>query len=254
MAFDRSSSPEDLTLRPLIADILRTRYCLPNSLLLLESLTAVLPTRSRHKRAVRLLLSDGTLCIQALLTCDMHRFADTGELTEGCLVRLHIFELCEEEVEGGRMVYLRVEDFSVVGWCEEFEGVEGVEEPGLEAGASEVESEDDDGSQVSTAGDIAIRPDVEPEVPDSDEEASEPPATPPAQADLETIHESDFEDLDDFDPKTPPPKTPPQQQPSTPDLSIPSSFPDLSIPETPPLPAPVALPRDWTTPDRKSVV
>lgn len=252
---DSDPDSADLTLRPLIADILRTRYCVPDSLFLLESLSTLLPTRNPRKRAIRLLLSDGALCIQGLLTLDMHRFVDSGELTEGCLVRLHAFELCSEEVEGGkRMVYLCVEDFSVVGWCEEYARAQGLEKPSWLRPSllPEAESDDDDESgfdaqAFATKQSATTRPDPEHEAQGPDaEEGSEAPESPAPRPDPEAIHESDFEDLEDFEaPKPRLPETPPTPGP---DLSTPSSFPDLSIPETPPLPAPVALPRDWTSP------
>ena len=233
---DASDTSEDLTLRPLVADILRTRYCVPDSLFLLEGLEHLQPTRSTKWRAVRLVLGDGALCIQGLLTLDMHRYVDSGELVPGCLVRLHVFELCSESVEGGgKMVYLCVEDFTVVGWCEEFAALHALERPApFESSPPSVESDggaergyEGDGGAEETAA-INNLPEPEHETPNSDSNDDrldfEPskPATPPRPS----IPAFDDFDEDDF----------------------PSSIPESPTQLPQPLPPPVALSRNWTSP------
>lgn len=217
--------PDDLALRPLVADILRTRYCIPHSLFLLESLDTLQPTRSPKWRALRLLLSDGDLCLQALLTLSAHRFVDGGDVAPGCLLRLHDFEVCFEEVAGGRMVYLCVEDFSVVGWCEEYARVHGLERP-----------------------DVAVSP-LTPSQRDQDMESGprapateKAPITNPRLDPGREVQDSDSEDGFEAPRPADPPRTP------TPPALL-DDFP-LSIPESPPhpLPPPVALLRDWPTP------
>ncbi|KAI5862452.1 hypothetical protein GGS23DRAFT_100994 [Durotheca rogersii] len=125
---------------PLIADILRTGYCIPGSVFLVEGVDVVHTSRSKRWRAVRLLLGDGELCIQALLSADMHRYIDSGEVSFGSYVRLEKFRVewrdaaegkgngssdakgKEKEKSGGdqdaegSMVYLVVEDIVLVGW------------------------------------------------------------------------------------------------------------------------------------------
>ncbi|KAL2146084.1 hypothetical protein VTI28DRAFT_5177 [Corynascus sepedonium] len=100
--------------RPLIADILRTRYCLPGSVFLVESIDrrVLIPPhadgrdgrnghegRVRRRRAVRLLLGDGELCIQAFARGEIHGFVDGGSVYEGCYVRLDQFWLREGLVQ-----------------------------------------------------------------------------------------------------------------------------------------------------------
>ncbi|KAL2155427.1 hypothetical protein VTH82DRAFT_169 [Thermothelomyces myriococcoides] len=120
--------------RPLIADILRTRYCVPGSVFLVESIERCIPIpdpddedghggdgsggiegaaeqlerqqrrrRSREsrqsERTVRLLLGDGELCIQAFVRGEIHGFVDGGSVYEGCYVRVDRFWLGEELVE-----------------------------------------------------------------------------------------------------------------------------------------------------------
>ena len=100
---------------PFIAEVLRTRYCAPGSIVLVEGMDVVYPdlstiSRSRLRssgstsqswsqppmrrwRVVRLLLGDGNLCIQALLAPEMHRYMDAGEIALGSYIRLGRFRL-----------------------------------------------------------------------------------------------------------------------------------------------------------------
>lgn len=114
---------------PLIADILRTRYCVPGSVFLVEriELSVAVPSegrgkRRRRERVVRLLLGDGELCIQALIRPEYHCFVDGGMVYEGGYVKLDRFELGVWEGDGkqgdGKVVYLVVGDMVTVGWNE----------------------------------------------------------------------------------------------------------------------------------------
>ncbi|KAM0330768.1 hypothetical protein ACHAQA_003722 [Verticillium albo-atrum] len=110
---------------PLIADLLRTRYCIPNSVFLVEGLEVPSLPRSDRWRVVRMMLGDGVLCIQALLAPEMHRFVDTGGIAVGAYVRLPRFSTRRRRiaVPGDRskkkMVYLVVSDIVTVGWHDE---------------------------------------------------------------------------------------------------------------------------------------
>ncbi|KAI0137138.1 hypothetical protein BJ170DRAFT_604650 [Xylariales sp. AK1849] len=119
--------------KPLIADILRTRYCITGSIFLVEGVDIFSASKSRRWRAIRLILGDGELCIQALLSGEMHRYVDGGDVTIGAYVKLETFRL-ECTTSGGRsslegkekeptdasgtdkLVYLVVEDLIMVGW------------------------------------------------------------------------------------------------------------------------------------------
>ncbi|SPO03640.1 uncharacterized protein DNG_06323 [Cephalotrichum gorgonifer] len=240
----------DLTLRPLIRDILRTRYCIPDSLFLVEVLDELISTRSGRWRAIRLLLGDGELCIQGLLTLDMHRYVDQGDLAAGCLVRLHSFGFWSEEVgnggeEGGedgdrvkgkRMVYLAVEDFTVVGWCGEYAKAHSLDKPsrlGLSASsrpAPEFEAERGDKGTAARKRKPTIPRPAEPEVYQTGD---------PADSDSNSDPDDGFE--------APKPADPKELSPL--DLDPPIPIPNtLSIPSPRPLPPPVALLRDWTSP------
>lgn len=109
---------EPFTLVPRIADILRTSYCVPGSLFLVEGLKAVPISRSGRWQAIRLLLGDGELCVQGLLDGAMHRFVETGEVAVGCYLQVDKFQVRWQvtEDDGKQMVYLVLEDLVTVGW------------------------------------------------------------------------------------------------------------------------------------------
>ncbi|KUI58913.1 hypothetical protein VP1G_06171 [Cytospora mali] len=118
---------QPFTPRPLISEILRTRYCIPGSVFLVENTDANIPISKRY-RTVRLLLGDGELCVQALLRTEMHRFVDNGQVFAGCYVRLNRFEIesiqlrpdqqgDDDGSEGpAEMLFLVVQDMATVGW------------------------------------------------------------------------------------------------------------------------------------------
>ncbi|KAI1811219.1 hypothetical protein GGS20DRAFT_124833 [Poronia punctata] len=131
--------PEPFEPKPLIADILRTRFCVPDSIFLVEDVDVAHTSKSRRWRAIRLILGDGELCIQALLSPAMHRFVDRGEIDFGSYVKLERFRVEWGDVSGPdpsdrslqgnhssntpepgkpptQMVYLIVESLVVVGW------------------------------------------------------------------------------------------------------------------------------------------
>ncbi|KAI1471260.1 uncharacterized protein F4812DRAFT_413315 [Daldinia caldariorum] len=131
-------APEPFEPIPLIADIVRTGYCIPGSIFLVEGVDSVHTSRSKRWRTVRLLLGDGELCIQALLSAEMHRYVDQGEVAFGSYVKLERFRVewrnlgngtdgdssttkgkekaSGDHGNGNSMVYLVVDDIALVGW------------------------------------------------------------------------------------------------------------------------------------------
>ncbi|KAI0900720.1 hypothetical protein F4806DRAFT_166476 [Annulohypoxylon nitens] len=133
-------APDPFEPVPLIADILRTGYCVPGSVFLVEGVDSLHTSKSQRWRAVRLMLGDGELCIQALLSAEMHRYVDQGEVAFGSYVKLERFRVEWKRVPNGngegevssttkgkgkerddrdsgdKMVYLVVEDLALVGW------------------------------------------------------------------------------------------------------------------------------------------
>lgn len=111
---------EPFTLVPIVSDILRTRYCVPGSIFLVEGTEAAPVSKSGRWQALQLLLGDGELCIQALLNGPLHRFVETSEISVGCYVRVDKFDINVTEVskdgQEESVVYLTVEDLITVGW------------------------------------------------------------------------------------------------------------------------------------------
>jgi hypothetical protein len=123
---------EPFTPKPLIAEILRTRYCIPGSIFLVEGVDVFHASKSTIWRAIRLMLGDGELCIQALVSGDLHGYIDGGDVAVGTYVRLEAFHLERTGPDGERgekgednihlasggsdnLVYLVVEDMAAVG-------------------------------------------------------------------------------------------------------------------------------------------
>lgn len=78
---------------------------------------------------MRLMLGDGDLCIQALLSGPSHRFVETGEVTVGCYIKVDKFDIEWEYLDpeepqvtgdGEKMVYLVLHDVTTVGWNETY--------------------------------------------------------------------------------------------------------------------------------------
>lgn len=120
---------EPFALAPVIEDMARTRFCVPGSVFLVEAVDAVPMTRTGRWQAVRLLLGDGQLCVQALLDAALHCFVQTGEVAVGCYVRVQHFDLRWSNAAGGpdadggstsraSMAYLVLRDLVTIGWNE----------------------------------------------------------------------------------------------------------------------------------------
>ncbi|KAK4189823.1 hypothetical protein QBC35DRAFT_379442 [Podospora australis] len=122
------SRPIDEDVKPLIRDILRTKYCIQGSIFLVESIDRAIVVRGKNKsRAIRLTLGDGELCIQAMARPEIHCFVDNEQVFEGCYVRLDKFDLrlvaLAEKVK--KMVYLMVGNMITVGWNRTLLAMEG---------------------------------------------------------------------------------------------------------------------------------
>lgn len=131
--------------QPVIQDLLRTHYCIAGSVFLVERIDSVAPIRGGY-RAVRLLVSDGVSCVQAMLRSEAHGLVHHGLMFAGCYVRVDSFELRfldlshgpndqtdqtdefeadgtvsaggrrEREIERPKIVYLVLENPVTVGW------------------------------------------------------------------------------------------------------------------------------------------
>ncbi|KAF7551259.1 hypothetical protein G7Z17_g5132 [Cylindrodendrum hubeiense] len=115
---------EPFELVPVIRDILRTRYFVAGSVFLVEGLDRVSVSSSGRWQAVRLLLGDGVLCIQALLPGNMHRFVETGDVSLGSYIRCESLDVRWKESDDGPMVYLVIEDLVTVGWNDSYRAIQ----------------------------------------------------------------------------------------------------------------------------------
>ncbi|KAK3986612.1 hypothetical protein QBC44DRAFT_296745 [Cladorrhinum sp. PSN332] len=133
------SNPIDEQVKPLIADILRTRYCVLGSVLLVEGIerriqVEITPTSSKSKRrrrmkrrAVRVILGDGEVCIQGIVRAEAHWLVDRGVVWEGAYVRLDKFEVGYVGGEGDdKEVFLLIGDMVTVGWNRDYLRILGV--------------------------------------------------------------------------------------------------------------------------------
>ncbi|KAL4727162.1 hypothetical protein ACLX1H_006063 [Fusarium chlamydosporum] len=241
---------EPFKLTPVVSDILRTRYCVPGSIFLVEGVDRVSVSRSGRWQAIRLILGDGELCIQALLGSDMHRFVQTGDVALGAYVRCEAFHAKWQDVGDEKMVALIVDNLITVGWNESYRVLQKEDEllirerpkriPRSRAEPKSVEQPPE--PQVEVADDI----------PDELEEQSleellaelpSEPAAPPPKPYVEDDYDDDeaaaeeaFEAFETLtfaaQPKTPQKATPQPQKPPTSAQST----------------EPVALPRDWHDP------
>lgn len=121
---------EAFTLVPVIRDILRTRYCAPGTIFLVEDVEIIPVSKTGRWQAVWLLLGDGEFCVQALLSADCHRFVETGEVSTGFYIKVDLFDLEFEVIEpedratAGRanqkMVFLALHNLTTIGWNDSY--------------------------------------------------------------------------------------------------------------------------------------
>ncbi|PNP77708.1 hypothetical protein FNYG_08789 [Fusarium nygamai] len=120
---------ETFELRPLVSEILRTKYCVPGSIFLVEGVDRISISRSGRWQVIRLLLGDGEVCIQAIISPDMHRFVTTGDIALGAYVRCEKFDVKWKDVGEESMVMLLVRDLITVGWNETYRALQKNDEP-----------------------------------------------------------------------------------------------------------------------------
>ncbi|KAF5969943.1 hypothetical protein FBULB1_9933, partial [Fusarium bulbicola] len=120
---------EPFELKPLVSEILRTKYCVPGSIFLVEGVDRISVSRSGRWQVIRLLLGDGHVCIQAIIAPDMHRFVTTGDIALGAYVRCEKFDVKWKDVGDESMVMLLVRDLITVGWNETYRALQKKDEP-----------------------------------------------------------------------------------------------------------------------------
>ena len=178
------------------------------------------------------MLGDGELCIQALLGADLHRAFDCTPMSIGSYVQLHAFSLVSKEISqdaqkgSQRLVFLKVEDLSAVGWCGDYVVARGMRRSTSSHDQEATETERVLGDQKTPIGVQVIVEDM-------------------ISEDF-FVYESDDSD-DGFEALSAPKK-----QPSAQDAPDPVPAPAAPAAPAGPMPAPVApaaLPRDWKNPN-----
>ena len=237
---------EPFTLTPVIEDLLRTQFCISGSIFLVEGVDAVPVTKTGRWQAIRLLLGDGEVCIQALLDDTMHRFVLLGDISVGCYVRVQTFELRLKAVQGGadgageasKMVFLVVRDLITVGWNASVQALH-LAEAALQSSAGDVD--------VEETGSPAVEASEEPELKPRTPKSSRPDKVDPF-VDKDADNDNDEADLEDafetFEALTFPEKKrqPQHPPPSGQQPAAHSTRPSL------PIPLPIPLPKDWHDP------
>ncbi|KAL8862393.1 MAG: hypothetical protein Q9178_001402 [Gyalolechia marmorata] len=110
----------ELSLNPVIQELVRTRVCLPNLKLLVEQVVVVtLPELDElsGNEAFKLTLTDGDKTIQALLKRRIYRTLYNEDIREGSFVILKVYHLAQaKKINGtGTITYLVIEDFFSIG-------------------------------------------------------------------------------------------------------------------------------------------
>ncbi|KAK6194346.1 hypothetical protein LQW54_011531 [Pestalotiopsis sp. IQ-011] len=211
-------TPDPFSPKPLVADILRTRYCIPGSIFLVEGVDAFRASsssgqsrrprsRSSRWRGVRLLLGDGELCVQALLAGDMHSYVDRGDVAVGAYVRLESFtseRTDDPDNSGGGIVYLAVASLVTVGWDNRLLAMLDAEEATESARRDRLEHvrEAEDGAHEEYVDMVAVD-EAEPQ-PDPEPEPAQNIALPEDQPGADLVREAagiggEDEEDDDFE-------------------------------------------------------
>ncbi|KAL6693377.1 hypothetical protein J3F84DRAFT_396299 [Trichoderma pleuroticola] len=138
-AITTAPSQEPFTLQPLIRQMLSTRRCTSGSIFIVEGIDVIpVPAATPaddDSHAVRLVLGDGELCIQALLHPDMFYLVEKRDVFVGC---------CEEDAREERdkddekgMVYLIINELETAGWNESYMAMWRRRERGKDAAGAE---------------------------------------------------------------------------------------------------------------------
>ncbi|KAL7815819.1 hypothetical protein V8C26DRAFT_401663 [Trichoderma gracile] len=147
-AITPAPSQEPFSIQPIIREMLGTRRCTPDSVFIVEGIDTIpVPAATPDdddSYAVRLVLGDGELCIQALLHPDMFQLVERRDVFVGCYVKVKDLILRFEEPEDNSfgqglldndgeeaenkkekdaektMVYLILNELETIGWNESY--------------------------------------------------------------------------------------------------------------------------------------
>lgn len=233
-----ATDQEPFTLVPVIADLVRTRFCAPGTIFVVEGVDVVPLSKSGRWQAVRLMLGDGELCMQALLTGPWHRFVETGEVSVGSCIKVDKFNLEweyldpeEQDVagEGEKMVYLVLHDIATVGWNESYRAMARKHRAAPNAADSPSKSPEEE-TRLKNASPVASASANVAPAPTAKAAAKVKPSKD--ESDIDFDMDDAFEDFD----KLVFPQKPPSKQTAS------QSKPSLSKSK-----ATVSLPKDWAS-------
>ncbi|KAI9785402.1 MAG: hypothetical protein M1816_000417 [Peltula sp. TS41687] len=109
--------------RPVIGELLRTRYCAPNIVLLVAKIEEeAVPPPNDDRYAVRLYLIDGEYMIQGIIKEETYPFIESGETVEGSYIMLDQYELRKAPRRNGTgdTAFLAIAMFHTVGHDPEY--------------------------------------------------------------------------------------------------------------------------------------
>lgn len=111
---------------PIIHELVRTRFPISGSIFLVENVRSAPLTKEGRWQVVRLLLSDGEFCIQAILGDAMHHFVHSHEIDVGSYVRVDEFQFRTALLPAFKgspktALFLLVLDLQTVGWNREMQ-------------------------------------------------------------------------------------------------------------------------------------
>ncbi|KAL8707201.1 MAG: hypothetical protein Q9220_007734 [cf. Caloplaca sp. 1 TL-2023] len=110
----------ELSLKPILQELVRTEVCFPNIKLLVDRIDIVtLPHVDEQKgnQAYKLILTDGEKTIQALVKRRIYKTIYSEDVREGSFVILKIYHLAQGKKTNGEgtVTYLVIEDFFSIG-------------------------------------------------------------------------------------------------------------------------------------------
>ncbi|KAL8725878.1 MAG: hypothetical protein Q9166_007075 [cf. Caloplaca sp. 2 TL-2023] len=110
----------ELSLTPVIQEVVRTQVCFPNLKLLVDKITVVVVPDVDEldgNEAYKLTLTDGEKTIQALVKRRIYKNLYSEDIREGSFVILRVYRLAEGKkiIGKGTIIYFLIEDFFAIG-------------------------------------------------------------------------------------------------------------------------------------------
>ncbi|KAI4288588.1 MAG: hypothetical protein L6R35_002146, partial [Caloplaca aegaea] len=185
----------ELSVKPVIHELVRTQVCIPNLKLLVDKIIIVtLPhvDELSGNEAYKLTLTDGEKTIQALVKRRIYKTIYNEDVREGSFVILKVYHLARaERLDGkGIIIYIVIEDFYSIGEDDRYD-VELEPNPDISGAAANLDHTGQitpRGVTLDSADQASHNSLVGKEVENQDENASQdqekPPSTPPTSQQL----------------------------------------------------------------------